>query len=200
MTEPAISMTRFGADVWRLTAGRATYLPTELRRNELQRAERTPACKNQEPRFLRRPIRAASRLALWPRDRHRSQRNTSDHSMLRCLMLGKNFNRISLRQLSFRRFRLPRCSKGYRVVWRLHQPAPVKASNETREVLATAGRTDDCTRKQFNDPSNFGKRGLESEIYLFAVELRLDAFRCCFRISREAMRLLAHTATNITRP
>src|SRR5258706_7703191 len=106
MTEPAISMTRCGADVWRLTASRATYLPTELRRHELQRAERTVACKSQRPRFLRSPIRAANRLALWPRDRHRGLRNTSDHFLLRCLILRKTFNRISLRQLSFRRFRL----------------------------------------------------------------------------------------------
>jgi hypothetical protein len=39
MAKPAISMARY--DAWRLTAGRATYLPTELRRQELQRAENT---------------------------------------------------------------------------------------------------------------------------------------------------------------
>jgi hypothetical protein len=33
---------------------------------------------------------------------------------------GKAFNRISLRQLSFRRLRVARGSKGYKVVWRLH--------------------------------------------------------------------------------
>ena len=35
------------ADAWRLTAGRANYLSSELRRHELQRAERTLACKTQ---------------------------------------------------------------------------------------------------------------------------------------------------------
>jgi hypothetical protein len=149
-------MTRCGADVWRLTAGRAVLLPSELRRHELQRTERTLACKNQKPRLLRSLIRAANRLALWPRDRHRSRQNTLAHSLLRCLMLGKTFNRISLRQLSFRRFRLTRCSKGDKVVWGLHQPARVKLPNETREVLARAGRTDVCTRKWFSDASNFG--------------------------------------------
>ena len=68
MTEPAISMRRCGADAWRLTAGRATYLPAELQRHEIQRAERTLARNGQKPRFLRGPIGAANRLALWPRD------------------------------------------------------------------------------------------------------------------------------------
>jgi hypothetical protein len=146
MTKPAISMTRRGADVWRLTAGRAVYLPSGLRRYERQRAERN-TCQSQKPRRLHSLIHAANRLAFWTRDRHRSHRNTLAHSLLRCLMLGKTFRRISLRPLSFRRFRVARCSKGYRVAWRLHQPDRVKASNETPEVLARAGRTDVCPRK-----------------------------------------------------
>jgi hypothetical protein len=45
MAKPAISMARY--DAWRSTAGRATYLPTEVRRQELQRAERTLVCETQ---------------------------------------------------------------------------------------------------------------------------------------------------------
>jgi hypothetical protein len=48
---------------WRLTAGRAVYSPSELRRHELQPAERTLACKSQESRLLHNLIRAANPLA-----------------------------------------------------------------------------------------------------------------------------------------
>ena len=129
-----------------------------INRAHIHLQEREHLLASQKPRLLRSLIRAANRLALCPRDRHLRQRNTSDHSLLRCLMLGKTLNVIPLRQLSFRRFRLARCSQGYRMVWRLHQVARVKASNQTRELWreARVGRTDVCARKQFGNPSNFG--------------------------------------------
>ena len=55
-------------DVWGLTAGRATYLPTELRRHELQRTDGTRVFGNDEVQASRKLIVAVSRLALSARD------------------------------------------------------------------------------------------------------------------------------------